>query len=911
MNFPLLLTRRSFSVGGLSGLLFESPPPGPPLELLARRAFSAGQPVDEGVLSWGITTGTTPSTVTYWERTDASSPDIIQVIEAPAGTWHQSFVSLKGTGDEVWFRLEFQLAARGADDPRTRLAAIISESQALSVYANAGDLEITDHAGAAVFAAGAGGVSDAWRVLDGYVRSDSGVGDGGFRIWIDGASTPTAELSGHTQVLDGAELLLGLGSVQAATTLRLAQMEVFATDPRGVAIPRSRDWAAAAPFRIYTPPVSAIGVRPANPTVADGATAGTAFAALSRTGGAGDGTWSLTGGLASIAEIDGSTLRLTRAVTIADDNGTTGTLRYSGDGAGGSAGDISVTLGVADVTTNLVLAQAQGAGPVTGQLDASQAFVRPRIEPKTTPPTRAMQAMSVIPASEREIGGSVTRCGFEDVVQESDIGVVYVDSLDGGTGVGTFRWAANTNTDNNGNSLNNCKVVVVVFAVSGHCNMDSGIHFERNNRWFAGQTAPVDSNGRAGFLIHGASGNSIRPRRVHADNVRLEHLTFVDGRVPRNSSGNISKREPPYGNLDIFEKGNREYHDVIVRNCHFPFGLDEAVAVNGTKDGSGTELRCEKWYFLDCLFGPPAYNDVHNTRGYNLFGNPGPRRGAVAGCMFVAGRARHPWFRNKIDCWFTSNYHYETTVTYVYKATNYGVRDSPGRGPNETYIAAMGNDCNNGPFFQLRQSRTTPFIAKIDNAKGWVYIFSQDNWANGGPNDTTSEKDYSTLENQPPIWGPRPPFPHEDARAYARQYSGPCPAHPNSVVEWVKDREAAGQSCVWKLSERGECYHPSDWPFQNTQATNGNPQPPTNPHVIGASGRTRMEEWLEAEHIAKGGASEFGFGHRWRFPNGGIVQVDPDGTVSFEPEAMKAGESQTMRIERADGSEATVTCRCV
>jgi len=599
-------------------------------------------------------------------------------------------------------------------------------------------------------------------------------------------------------------------------------------------------------------------------------------------------------------------------VTTAD-TGLTGQVSYTGDTAGGTADPMSFTLDVVDAATSLTLTQTAGGGPVTGQLDATQAFMRPFVVPKTTPVMESEPCLSAVPVAERGFGGSVTRCGFENVTQESDIGIVYVDSLDGGDGVGTFRWATNTDTDNNGNSLSGKKVVVVLFAVSGHADGKGSPLFRRENRWFAGQTAPVDSNGRAGFIWHGVVFNpssrnpSIYPRRVQDSKLRIEHLTFVDGRVPRSSDGSVSTIEPPYGNLDIFERSGGGKHDVIIRNCHFPFGLDEAVAGSAHDNN-----RCEKAYFLNCLFGPPNRNTEAGKRGYNHFFNSGIRRMATHGCLYTAGVVRNPWMRNYADMVFTNNYHYDCTNGMQYAAKQYGLYDRPYYYPARSYMISLGNHIKDGPTFQRMSGRYEPFIGTIEDSWGEVGYVSIDNIHNNGtPNNNSGSWTWVYEESDMPLWPVHPTLPAEDTRDYVLAHVGPCPSHPNSVVEWILDRESAGETTLWSMQERGECRYPNEWPFQNTQTTYGNPQPPTNPHEIGASGRTRMEEWLEAEHIAKGGANEFGFGQRWRFPWGGIVTVGQDGAVSFEPEDMKPGESNTVQIKRADGSEVSITCECV
>ena len=909
MTYPLLSTRRSLSIGGLSGALVV-PPEGPSVSRLARRRYGGSPPeyLDTGSLPFDETVGPVVSDLSFWERTDTADPDIIEVAEVPSGTWWQLSVTLESDRAEVWGRYEFQLAARAAGDVRTRLVGFTLNGLIFGVYENDGDIEITDEAGNSVIAPGEGGIGDTWRILDFQAVSESspGAGDGVFRVWLDGGASPVAEITTHNRDFRDADVQFGLGSVGADTTVRIAQMALFDGNHREEPAVTA-GWAAAAPFRKYVAPVSGISAQPSDPSVGDGATAGTTITNLQRTGGAGDGTWQLTGDLAAIAEVSGAKLQLTTTVSIASHDGPTGSVDYAGDSAGGNPDPVVVTLSVVDAATSLSLTASPGGAEQTGALDNSSPFVRMRILPPNTPLIPAENLPGSVTAAQGKRGGTWTRAGAENVVNAADMAIIFVDSLDGGSGVGTIRWAATTDTDNQGNDISGAAVVYVLFAVSGHCEIDSELRFRKSNRRFCGQTCPVDSNGRAGFIIHGVGGSknwNIIPRRIHTSNIIIEHLTFSDGRVPFNNDGSISTVEPPYGALDLYEKGSGSYHDVLLQNCDFLFGLDESVAIKSL-DGSSSNTS-----FVHCVFGPPMFNSSAGKRGYNHFVTTGARRTETHGCLYLGGRVRNPWLQNYSDLVYTNNFLYDCTDGVFPKSPNYHNYDNPAWYPLNRFMFCAGNEGMDGPTFNFDGRPWVVLPATIRSFHNTTHVLTVDNVHDGGDwNLYSTPKDFWEIYTDTmPIDTSRPAVPSEDVRAYVIPYAGAHPAHRHSVMELSLSRYNAGQTVVWSMQNDGPVRWPAEWPGQNIVETQQTPTPPTDPHLPGVRGLTRMEEWLEDLHVAAGGHPYQPFGWRRRAPLGGHVTIETDGSVTFDPADMESGQSFVAEVTRADGSIVTVTC---
>jgi hypothetical protein len=637
----------------------------------------------------------------------------------------------------------------------------------------------------------------------------------------------------------------------------------------------------------------------------DGAVSGTVIGTLSTIGGRGDGTWSLTGDLAAIATINGTSVELTTTVDTATHDGTTGTISYTGDSAGGSAADITTSLGVTSATTNLTLTSASGGAQQQGTLDTSQPF----------------RSLRMVPTSAPTIGTYVTQSGAESIADQSgyrgfpldpaNTVVIRVDSLDGGTGTGTFRWAASTGTGNSGEDLTG-KDVVVVFDVSGHIDMDGPVEFTAGRRWFAGQTAPVDANGRAGVVIHGVSRGSPRniySRRVSTSEIVLEHLTFVDGRIPRNADGSISTAEPPYGALDIGDKANRSIFGILCRNCAFLFGLDETVQVRGSNPWP--VHRTDNVGFQYCWFGSPMYNAADNKRGYSFFITRAAHRVETYCCMVTGTRNRAPWCQGVTSYASVNQYWYDCRFGIFMSPTSYTLGDEPAMYPWGRHLDVVGSVCELGPSWGAQDERIDWIVHPWggSNSDSLVSMYITDGLLWGEP----EAYDYSgtgwTISGVPLFEHSRPPIPHENLAAEIQAHCGPMPDYRNSVMADQVETWQQGGSLRHTMRGDGEVRWPEEWPGVNIVATTSAAAVPASPFAVEANGLTALENWLEAEHVAKGGAPYQDFGRWLRFPWGGRIRVETDGTTTFDPADMPAGESGTIEVTRADGSVVQVTGR--
>jgi len=899
VNYVAALRSRRSNSRGVSGALRAADAPPRPL---ARRRWDAGGPVDHGIWSWAITRRFDVPDPTIWQRIDDANSAHVEVHAFDDG-WYQHYLVVPAGYTTVWARLEFQLAARTGDD-RTRVFAVADDIGTiyLGVYWTAGQIELADDVNGDSVFGGATDISDTWRRLKVEATADPGGGNGTLRVYLDGAATPTVERS-HPHGLVGRRLLYGLGSVgtgttTAAHTMRLASLEAYAVDPEPAVPALSAGWAAAAPYAEVVDPLSAISLTPDPLSAQDGAAAGTVIGQLARTGGRGDGTWSLTGDLAAIATINGTSVELTTTVDTATHDGTTGTISYSGDSAGGSAADITTSLQVSTAATDLVLSTPAGGSTVSGTLDTSQPFQRLQMLPPapTWMETQDIQAG----VSEPGYAGSRTRCGLETIASPSDVAVIHVTSLSGGDEVGTLRWAATTTTDNDGNDISD-KVVIVVFDVSGHITLGGSLLFRRGRRWFAGQTAPQASNGSGGVFIHGWVGG----RRAQASELIIEHLRFIDGRSSPGDGG-------------AFDVGlyDAELHDIVLRNCGFYWGVDETMSI---MPDWPNKRRIDKVAMIDCFFAEPAYfSSTSDPRGKSAFLKYGLHRLDISRNYWPGSKNRAPGVKQMTSAAVNNNLAYDNQYPpyFLMKEPSWWGGDIPNFRPAGFTIFHYGNVNDDGPYGWKLYNQYIRQLPKGGYGPTWFVRHNQgDERGDGQEIVVDPDRDghsYYDAYDRPQLWPYRAPLPAADTVAHVMAHSGPWPGDRCATDDRLYTAYQTGGLTVHDVGGGEDRTGVADFPDAPIAATTGQPPAvPANPGAIGANGLTVIENWLEQQHIAKGGAPYQDFDKRLRFPWGGIVTVAKDGTVTFEPEAMAAGREGVVEVTRADGSVVTVTCRAV
>ena len=171
---------------------------------------------------------------------------------------------------------------------------------------------------------------------------------------------------------------------------------------------------------------------------------------------------------------------------------------------------------------------------------------------------------------------------------------------------------------------------------------------------------------------------------------------------------------------------------------------------------------------------------------------------------------------------------------------------------------------------------------------------------------------YYDVYTDPQLWPYRAPLPAEDTVAHVVAHSGPWPGDRCATDDRLYIAYQTGGLTVYDVGSGNDRTGVADFPDALIATTTGQPPAvPANPGTIDANGLTVIENWLEQQHIAVGGAPYQDFDKRLRFPWGGVVTVATDGTVTFEPEAMAAGREGVVEVTRADGSTVTVTCRAV
>ncbi|NBB74788.1 MAG: hypothetical protein GVY35_14070 [Bacteroidetes bacterium] len=351
---------------------------------LAVRTFDEAGSVDSG-LSWSFNEASGAADTKLMQLQDAADPDILQELSPASGDWQEHYVVVPDGTTEVWARFELQYASRSTASARTRLMTVLDPGvgHRLSVYADGDDLEVSDNDALSDTAAGVIAPSNTWRRIDVQLTSTENAGNGIARVFLDGSTTPACEITTHSRSIEGNRLQFGPYSFGANVTVRIGAMSLFSGDPRGFFSFHTEGWPDQAPFSEIVDPVTAIQLSPASPSVTDGTQSGSVLGTLSTVGGeqTPSGTWSLTGDLASIAQIVENELRASAELTTADD-GTTGTIDYTPpSGVDGDPSPISVTLAVTQ-TANWSQAPAgynrvffdDFAAPVTGTVNGFQSW---------------------------------------------------------------------------------------------------------------------------------------------------------------------------------------------------------------------------------------------------------------------------------------------------------------------------------------------------------------------------------------------------------------------------------------------------------------------------------------------------------------------------------------------------------
>ena len=584
---------------------------------------------------------------------------------------------------------------------------------------------------------------------------------------------------------------------------------------------------------------------------------------------------------------------------------------------GAAAADARLTLRGAAARTPLVLTASRGGASVTGRLDATSPFVAMRMLPRATPklaheyfpPWDTLSANGLA-----GYAGSDHRCGFEDLAPGEAGHILYVTNLSKERHrVGTLAWAATTNTDNDGNPLDLDKPCVVVFDVAGSIpsdNDDNRLRFTKNNRWFAGQTAPIHRTGQGGLSYHGVS-------RMEASNIRVEHISFFLGTTQARAGG------PETHNI----KSDND-HSVIYRNCLIAWGED------GNSDITNPG-RYDRGTWLYNIWAQPNYDcSQKGKRGYQGLWNDGAHRMLLYADLMIGHRgARGPGI--KPFCSVVSANEFVVPgsprmVNRSFPIVNYLTnRDYQENYPRFRHITLLSCQKEDIPAVPNQRNQWVHHVNytgtrnNIDQFLGRTYLYSDDETLIDGQvyqNDFATHNDsggrnWYKLE-EPPLLPIIPSMPREELRAHIRAHVGPFPKHRYGYIDWLFAKWDAGSADLIKdvakpdpLGQGWDWQHPPAAPGGLPPTTSGSSGVPSEPWAVEANGRTKIENWLERKHIEVGGVSFYPFDRNVRFPWGGVVKIETNGTVTFSPEDMPSGEKGVIEVERGDGSVVSVTCQ--
>jgi hypothetical protein len=141
--------------------------------------------------------------------------------------------------------------------------------------------------------------------------------------------------------------------------------------------------------------------------------------------------------------------------------------------------------------------------------------------------------------------------------------ILRVTSLDGGTGIGTFRWALAQNYPR-----------IIVFEVGGVIDMNVWVEIENPYLTVAGQTAPSPGI----TIIKGTFS-------VRTHDVIIQHI------IIRQGSSGVSGGT---GGIQTWGQSNAHCYRVVVDHCSITWGRNNMLSATGHGDGQVGETM-EEW----------------------------------------------------------------------------------------------------------------------------------------------------------------------------------------------------------------------------------------------------------------------------------------------------------------------------
>jgi hypothetical protein len=320
---------------------------------------------------------------------------------------------------------------------------------------------------------------------------------------------------------------------------------------------------------------------------------------------------------------------------------------------------------------------------------------------------------------------------------------------------------------------------------------------------------------------------------------------------------------------------------------------------------------------IDCINAEPAYfKGTKDVRGKAWFIKYGMHR-LEATRNFVAGaKGRPPGLKPFVSLALLNHYMYDCqypVLTMWMSHVDWWGGKYSALDPTGITCYHVGGQFVDGPGWSAenRSAMIQHFDLKDADASAVMRHYWADEIANGALAQYPARNKHSfwDVATEALLWPRQAPLPSEDAEAFLYAHCGPWPGDRSACERRIMDTWQAGGSLVFNPLVDGRRRSISEFPDEKIATTTGQPPDlPANPFDTDTNGLTVIENWLEQKHVERGGAPYHQFGRWLRFPWGGRVKVEKDGTATFDPKDMPAGSQGLVEITRADGS--VVTARC-
>lgn len=347
--------------------------------------------------------------------------------------------------------------------------------------------------------------------------------------------------------------------------------------------------------------------------------------------------------------------------------------------------------------------------------------------------------------------------------------------------------------------------VIIVFEVGGEIRLEEDLAIRSSNLTLAGQTAPPP-----GITLTGAS------VRVRADDVALEHIAIRPGlaALPAERADGLT-----------IGGGKRGVKRVRVRNVSVSWSKDELASLAHPTEGP---VSITHSIFAEALKFAGHPKGDHSMA---LLVRDAPEGASIAGNLFVSNVHRNPVLGSDVTAEVKNNW----IVNPRYNAVHFYLDTDT----EKLHVRVINNVMTPGPDTTgATRAVSMPTELEIRMAGSTIEEVG---------NEIVARE--AVLREGIESTGPALPadadIPLSEVPARVLRHAGAHPAWRTAVDQRIIDEMLAGRAAVVDRPPETVMLEETRRPFQG----------PADPFMQTALGNTRIELWLEEQHVAAGGVA--------------------------------------------------------